>query len=181
MPTTRPSLLTAEAVLLIVLGLAALVLPVVAGLAVSLVIGVVLVLSGAIGLAATFRSGRRHHLGWSALSAAVALLAGVLILVFPVVATVGLTLILGAYLLVDGIALIGLGLNHRTRASGRWGWLLASGVFDLLLSALVLTLSVAGAAVLVGVVVGIDLIAAGAALLLLRHATEAVAAAPTPI
>ena len=171
MPTIRSPLVVAEAVVLVLLGLAALVLPLAAGLAVSVVIGGVLTLSGVVGLAVLLASGPHHHRGWSLLSAAIALAAGLLILINPFAATVGLTLLLGAYLLVDGVALVGLALNHRSRTTGQWGWLMASGVFDIVLAALVLMLGATGSAILVGVVVGVDLIAAGGALLMLRQVT----------
>jgi uncharacterized membrane protein HdeD (DUF308 family) len=133
----------------------------------SVVIGVVLLVSGLAGLA--FAWGAHHHRGWSLLSAAVAVLVGVLILFRPSIAALGLTLLLGAYLLVDGVVMIALAMNHRARETGRWAWLAASGVIDLVLAAFLLLLGATGAATLVGVVVGVDLIAAGIGLLMLRH------------
>ena len=166
----RSPLLTIEAVLLILLGVAALVLPLFAGVLVATVIGVVLVISGAIGLVSGVSGGPHVHRGWSLLSAVIALLIGLLILFNPLAGTISLTLLLGAYLLLDGISLIGLSMDQRKRGAARWGWVLASGVVDLLLAVLIVTLGTVGSAVVVGFIVGVDLIAAGGALLLLHRA-----------
>jgi len=165
----RSTWLTIEGVLLIVLGVFALLAPLFAGLALAVTLGVVLVVAGAIGLITAF-AGRNHaHHGWSLASAAIALVVGILILVWPLAAAAGLTIVLGAYLLLDGISLIMLSLDHRRRGDRRWGWLLVSGVVDLLLAAVLITLSAVGSTVLVGIIVGFDLILAGIALLMIHR------------
>jgi uncharacterized membrane protein HdeD (DUF308 family) len=166
----RSPILTAEAVLLIVLGAAALLLPLLAGLFVGTIIGVVLLITGIVGLLSAFSGGAHLHRGWSTASAVIALVFGFLILFNPLVGVLSLTLLLGAYLLLDGISLIGLGLDQRRRGSARWPLLLLSGVVDLILAALIVLLSGIGSAVVVGVVLGVDLIAAGIALLALHRA-----------
>lgn len=154
-----------EGVLLIVLGVAAVLMPLMAGLAATLVFAWILILTGMIGLISAF-AGRAHaHLGWSLASALIALVIGVILLVYPLAGAVALTIVIGAYLLLDGFALIGLALDHRRRGIGRWGWLLASGLIDLLLAAVILFMNAIGSAVLIGVIVGLSLIFAGAALL----------------
>ena len=174
MYTLRSPMLTAEAVLLIVLGIAALLLPVAAGLAASLVFGVILLLSGALGLLASFASGGRHPRGWSLLSAVIALVVGLLLLIHPLAGALGLALLLSVYLLVDGLALIGLALSHRRRVTGRWSWLLGSGLLDLVLALILISLNAIGSAVVIGFIVGIDLIAAGIALFLFQRAMPTV-------
>jgi len=165
--------LTIEAVLLILLGIGALVMPLMAGLAATLVYAWILILTGMIGLIAAF-AGRAHaHLGWSLASAILALVIGVVVLFYPLAGAVALTLIIGAYLFLDGIALIGLALDHRKRGIGPWVWLLASGLIDLVLAAIILFMSAIGSAVFIGVVVGISLIFAGVGLLMFHAAARA--------
>ena len=66
-----------EGVLLVLLGLAAVLMPLMAGLAASLVFAWILILSGMVGLISAF-AGRNHaHLGWSLASAVIALVIGV--------------------------------------------------------------------------------------------------------
>jgi uncharacterized membrane protein HdeD (DUF308 family) len=171
----RSTWLTIEGVLLIVLGIFALLTPLFAGLALALTIGILLTIAGVVGLISAI-AGRNHaHQGWSLLSAAIALVIGLIMIISPLAGAAGLTLILGIYLLLDGISLIGLALDHRRRADRAWGWLLVAGIADLLLAGIVILLSAAGSAVLIGFIVGLDLILAGVALLMLHRWRRAVA------
>ena len=165
----KSSWLTIEGVALIVLGALAIIFPFFTGVAVGVFLGWVLIMVGLIGLVSAF-AGRGHvHMGWSIASGVIALLAGLLMLLHPLIAAVALTLIVAAYLLFDGVTLIGLALDHRKRGVARWGWAAASGVFDLVLAVLILLFSGAGSAVFIGFIVGIDLIIAGFSLLALHR------------
>ena len=178
--SARSPLLTVEAVLLILLGIAAIVTPLFAGLFVATAIGLILMISGVIGLATALRGGDHVHRGWSVLSAVIALLVGLLILFNPLAGAAGLVLLLGAYLLLDGVTLIGLSMDQRKRGASRWALLLGSGVIDLVLAALIVTLGAVGGTVVVGLIVGVDLIAAGAALLMV-HRAPLVGGLATPV
>jgi len=157
--------LTIEAVGLIVLGVLAIIFPFFTGLAFGVFLGWVLIMVGVLGVVSAV-AGRDHaHLGWSIASAVVAIIAGVLLVFHPLVAAVAITLIVAAYLLIDGVALAALGLDQRKRGSARWHWVFGAGVADILLGVLILILSGAGSAILVGVIIGIDLIIAGVSLL----------------
>lgn len=163
--TGRTFWLRAEGLLLILLGVGALLMPLMAGLAATLVFAWILILTGMIGLISAF-AGRAHsHVGWSLASAVVALAVGVVLFVWPLAGAVALSLIVGAYLLLDGVVLLALALDHRRRALEGWGWLAASGALDLALAAVMLFMSAIGSAALIGLVVGLSLIAAGVALL----------------
>jgi uncharacterized membrane protein HdeD (DUF308 family) len=166
----RSPWLTIEGGVLIILGIAALLLPVAAGITLSLVIGLILIASGLVGAIAASTGHAHAHRGLGLASAIVALAVGFLLIFFPLAGPVGLTILLGAYLFVDGVLLIGMAMDHRKRGSARWGWLLASGIVDLVLAAILLLLSGAGSAALIGIVVGVDLILAGIALLLVHRA-----------
>jgi len=170
----KTPLLMIEAIVLLLLGVAALAAPLMAGLAIAFLIGWVLVFSGVIGLIAAFAGHMHYHRGWSLASAIVALIAGLLLLLFPLIGVITVAIVIGAYLVVDGVSLIGLALTRRKRGFSGWPWLAASGALDLLLALFILSLGAAGSAILVGVVVGIDLLVAGVALLFQRHATSPV-------
>ena len=165
----RSPLLTIEAVALIVLGIVALVLPLFAGLFVSTAVGVLLILVGGIGLASALGGGPHWHRGWSIASAVIALVVGLLIVFDPVIGAISLTLLLAAYLLLDGVSLIGLSIDQRRRGASRWGLLAVAGVVDVILAGLVLMLGAVGSAVAIGIIVGIDLIVAGGALLMIHR------------
>lgn len=165
----RSMWLTIEGVLLIILGIFALLAPLFAGLALALTFGVLLVVAGVVGLISAF-AGRAHaHQGWSIASAVIALVVGLLLLVSPLSGAVAITLLIGAYLVLDGISLIGLSLDHRRRGARAWAWLLAAGIVDILLAVFIVMLTGVGSAVLIGFIVGLDLIVAGVALLMLHR------------
>jgi len=169
----KSSWLTIEAIALIVLGALAMIFPFFIGVAIGVFIGWLLIIVGLLGLVSAF-AGRDHaHLGWSAASAAIAILAGLLLAFHPLVAAVAVTVLVAAYLVLDGISLIGLSLDQRKRGARRWPWLAASGVIDILLAVLILALSGAGSAVLIGFILGIDLIAAGVGLLMVYRSSGA--------
>jgi uncharacterized membrane protein HdeD (DUF308 family) len=168
--SSRSSLLTIEAVVLLLLGVAALVAPFMASLAITFLIGWVLIISGVLGLVTAFAGHRHFHRGWSLASAIIALIAGLLLLAFPLVGIITAAIVIGAYLLVDGVSLIALALTRRKRDLSGWPWLLASGVLDIVLALFILSLGAAGSSILVGIIIGIDLIVAGLALLFQRQA-----------
>ena len=165
----RSRWLTIEGILLIILGVFALLAPLFAGLALAVTIGVLLLVAGVAGVVSAI-AGRAHsHQGWSLLSAVIALVIGLLLVISPLTGAVAITLLIGAYLLLDGISLIGLSFDHRRRGDRAWAWLLVAGVVDIILAGFIVLLSAAGSAVLIGFIVGLDLIVAGVALLMLHR------------
>jgi uncharacterized membrane protein HdeD (DUF308 family) len=161
--------LTLEGALLIVLGLFAVLAPFFAGLAVTIVVGWLLVMVGVLAFASAFVGGDHHHRGWRIASSVIALIAGILLVINPLIGASALTILIGAYLIFDGITRIGLALDHRKRGAGQWGWLLALGILDLILAAALLALGAVGSTILVGLVVGVNLIIAGVSLLMVHH------------
>ena len=153
-----------EGVLLIVLGVVAAALPGLAGVAGAAVFGWVLILSGLFGLVSLTGSRRHAHLIWAIVSSLVALAFGALIVWMPVVGAAALAFVIALYLLLDGVALIGLAWDQRKRMGRRWPWLMVSGVLDLLLAGLIAALGPLSDAVLLGFIIALDLIVAGVAL-----------------
>jgi uncharacterized membrane protein HdeD (DUF308 family) len=153
-----------EGIIFVLLGAAAIVIPPVASLAVTLFLGWLFLIMGVVGLVATFSM--RHDPGfwWSLLSAALAIIAGVLLLGWPVRGLFSLTLVLIVYFIVDGVSRIMFSLEHRRELSGRWGWMLASGIVDLILAAIIFAGLPGTAAWAIGLLVGINMIFAGSAL-----------------
>jgi uncharacterized membrane protein HdeD (DUF308 family) len=167
-----------EGIVLVILGMAALFLPAVATFAVEIVIGWVVLLSGIVGLISTLRMRSAPGFWWSLFSAALGIAAGAILLRWPLSGVVSLTLILTVFLLFEGIASIMLALHHRQGSSGRWGMLLASGIVDLILAGIIV-LGLPGSAVwILGLVVGINMLFGGTALI--SMAWHARAAVPRP-
>ena len=154
----------AEGIVLVLLGLLAIAVPLLAGLAAAIFIGWLLFISGIVGLVSSF--GARHAPGfwWGLLSSALALIAGLVLVWNPVQGVLTLTLVLIAYFLIDGIATIMWAVEHRRQAAGSWGWALASGIVDIVLAVMLLLGLPGTAAWALGLIVGIDLVFAGASL-----------------
>ena len=78
----------------------------------------------------------------------------------PLLTAVWLTLILGAALVASGLVRIFLGVNMK--AGTPWGWVVASGVVTLLLGLIILVHWPVSALWTLGILLGVDLIFAGA-------------------
>ena len=160
-------LFLSEGIALLVLGTLAIFLPGIASLAVTVVLGWLLLLSGIIGLIATFRARHAPGFWWSLLSALLGIIAGALLLGWPLQGVFSLTAVLIAFLLIEGILSIFYALEHRKGLSGRWGWMLASGLVDVVL-AVILFAGLPGSAVwALGLLIGINMIFGGWALILM--------------
>jgi uncharacterized membrane protein HdeD (DUF308 family) len=154
-----------EGIVLLVLGLFAILIPVMATIAVEIFIGWVLLVSGVVGLISTFRMRGAPGFGWSLLSAVIAVAAGVILLAWPLSGVLSLTLILTAFLTIEGVASIMMALTHRHGFSARWALLLVSGVVDLILAAMIFLGLPATAAWAIGLLVGINMVFGGSTLI----------------
>lgn len=166
----------AEGIVLVLLGIAAIAVPPLAGLAATIILGWVFLIAGIVGFVATLAERRAPGFGWSLLSALVAVIAGGVLLWDPLRGLVTLTYVLIAFFIVDGIFVIALSIEHRRELSGQWEWMLANGVIDLIL-ALVIILGLPGAfAWALGLLVGIDLLGGGVSLVAMALAARKAAA-----
>ncbi|WP_407183320.1 HdeD family acid-resistance protein [Bradyrhizobium centrosematis] len=154
-----------EGILLAVLGLAALILPPLASLAIAIFLGWMFLISGIGGLIVTYWARSMPGFWWSLVSAALAVLAGMLLLARPMQAVLTLTIVLGAYFLAEGVATIMYALEHRRELSSRWSWLLISGLLDIAISFMVITGLPSSAEWAIGILVGINLLFGGASLI----------------
>ena len=127
-----------EGILLAVLGLAAMIVPPLASLAVTIFLGWMFLISGIAGLVVTYWARQMPGFWWSLFSAALAVLAGLVLLARPMQGVLTLTIVVGAYFLIEGVTTIMYALEHRRELSGRWSWLLVSGLMDILISFLII-------------------------------------------
>jgi uncharacterized membrane protein HdeD (DUF308 family) len=154
-----------EGILLVILGLLAIVIPPIATLAVELVIGWLFLISGIVGLITTFMARHAPGFWWSLISALLAIAAGVVLLGWPVSGIVSLTLLLIAYFVIEGVVSIMYALDHKRELSGRWIWMLVSGIIDLILAAIIFAGLPSTAAWAIGLLVGINMLFGGAAMI----------------
>ncbi len=153
-----------EGIVLIVLGVLAILIPPIATIAFTLTLGWVFLISGIIGLITTFWMRQAPGFWWSLVSAVLGIAVGVLMLLSPPAGVLSLTLVLIAFFVIEGVASIMFALEHKRELSGRWGWMLASGIVDLLLGAMILAGLPSTAAWAIGLLVGINMVFGGTAL-----------------
>ena len=127
-----------EGIVLAVLGLAAMIVPPLASLAVTIFLGWMFLISG---------------------------IAGLVLLARPMQGVLTLTIVVGAYFLAEGVATIMYAREHRRELSERWSWLLVSGVMDILISCLIISGLPGSAEWAIGLLVGINLVLGGASLI----------------
>ncbi len=158
-------LFLAEGIILVILGILAIVVPPIATIAVEVLIGWLLLMSGIVGLISTFRTRGAPGFGWSLLSAVIGTVAGIVLLAWPLSGALSLTLILTVFLVLEGVVSILYALEHKRELSGRWGMMLFSGVVDLFLAAIIFVGLPGTAAWAIGLLVGINLVFGGSALI----------------
>lgn len=163
-----------EGIVLTILGIAAIALPPIAGLAVTVVLGWLFLIGGVVGLIATFNQKNAPGFWWALLSAAIAVLAGGILLANPGRGVATLTYVLIAFFLIDGILIIVMALEHRRELSGRWEWMLLGGVMDLILAAIIISGLPGTLEWALGLLVGVDLVFGGTSLIAMAlHARNA--------
>lgn len=163
-----------EGVVLLVLGATAVVLPPIATLAVTILLGWLFLVSGILGLITTFWMRHAPGFWWSLLSAVLGIVVGAVLLSSPLTGAFSLTLVLVAFFLVEGAVSIMFALDHKRELSGQWGWMLVSGIIDLGLAIMIFAGLPSTAAWAVGLLVGINMIFGGSALIAMAlHARTA--------
>jgi uncharacterized membrane protein HdeD (DUF308 family) len=146
-------------VLTVIAGFLAIGSPMVSGLGVSILIGIALVIAG---LARTFGAFSAGSFGQGALAFVGGILtfvAGTVLTGRPGLGLATLTLLLGGYLVVDGIS--GAVLAFHVRPENGWGWMLFSAVLGIFLGFLLLREWPLSGVWAIGTLVGVNLLFSG--------------------
>jgi uncharacterized membrane protein HdeD (DUF308 family) len=166
-----------EGVVLILLGLLAIAVPSIANENVTGILGWLFLASGATGLVTTYWARRAPGFLWSLVSAALAIFVGVVLienksqdlygglLGWPFHNAGPLRLMLVLFFLVEGGASIMFAIEHRRQFSRRWALMFASGVVDIVLASIIIFALPGTSAWTLGLLVGVNLIFGGAALI----------------
>ncbi len=160
--------LFATGVAMTVLGVLAIIMPAVSSYAVNFLIGTILTLGGlfAVLLALPFRGTRAFV--WMLLAGLFPLCAGLYLLLFPTSGLTMLTFLIAAILLLTGVAQCLSAFDMRANAGA--GWLILSGVISIGLGIVIFAVLPQASTVVLGVLLGIDLISTGVSLMLLTAA-----------
>ena len=156
-------LFLAQGILTTLLGIAAVIWPQISTLAVELYVGWILLFSGVVGLIMMFFAPSVSGFLWTLLTAALSLFAGVVLLWHPVEGVVSLTLLLVAFFIAEGVFQIAAAFSYRAVFPESWGWMLSSGIVDLILALLLVAGWPSSAGWALGLIVGVNLITSGAA------------------
>ena len=163
-----------EGLMLIVFGAIAIIAPGAAALAVTVLLGWLFLLSGVLGLVTTIWMRQLPGFWWALLSALLAIATGAALLWWPFGGVLSLTLGLAIFFLIEGAVSIMYALDHRREFSGRWGWMLVSGGVDIVLALLILVGFPGTATWALGLLVGINMLMGGIALVAMAlHARPA--------
>ena len=168
-------LFMAQGVVMTILGVLAIIWPQISTLAVDFYVGWMFLISGIVGVVAMFFAPTVSSFLWVLLTTALSLLAGVLLLWHPVEGAMSLTLVLVAFFLVEGLFQVILSLRYRDVFPGSWGWMLFSGITDLVLVALIVMGWPGSAGWALGVIVGANLISSGLAIIMVALAARQIA------
>jgi uncharacterized membrane protein HdeD (DUF308 family) len=168
----------AFAILIILAGIIAIAIPFASGIAIAIVIGWLLVISGVFHLADAFHAKGAGAVLWRALIGLVFIIGGIDIAFFPLRGLFTLTFVLGIILLVQGVISIVSFFGHR-RMHGA-GWILFNGVVSILLGGLIWYDGPGAAVWIIGTLVGIHLIFNGITRLMIWSAVRKAVTSPAP-
>ena len=160
-------------VLTVIAGFLAIGSPMISGMGVSILIGIALVIAG---LARTFGAFSAGSFGQGALAFVGGILtfvAGVILTGRPGLGLATLTLLVGGYLVVDGIS--GAVLAFHVRPEKGWGWMLFSAVIGILLGFLLLREWPLSGVWAIGTLVGVNLLFTGFSLISVGSAARSLA------
>ena len=102
---------------------------------------------------------------WSLLTALLAILFGLILIFRPLAGALTLTMILVAFFILEGVTAIVLAVRHREHLRS-WGWVLFSGIVDLLLAYLIWAGWPSSADWAIGLLVGINMLFFGLSLVM---------------
>lgn len=154
-----------EGILLIALGILAVAVPAFTTFSLVILLGWILVIGGIVHLYRALTHVKTSSFWLSLINSLVAIVIGILLLVYPLHGIEFLTLLLGIYFLFEGITEIALSI-HLKAVSGNWGWLLFSGILAIILSAIIWSGWPRNSVWMVGLLVGINLFFFGLSLIL---------------
>lgn len=146
-------------ILLIVLGVAAIVLPNISTIVVETWIALILASSGAAKLFYAFQTRTEGGFVWKLLLGVLYIATGGLLFFYPLTGVLTLTLLLGSFLLTEGV--FELILAFRLRPRPNWAWALVNGLVTLLLGAMIWFQWPFDAPWLIGTLIGVSVLFTG--------------------
>jgi uncharacterized membrane protein HdeD (DUF308 family) len=150
-----------QGLLLMAAGILAIIYPVISSVAVIVLLGWLLIISGILQGISLIGAGQVPHFWLQLISVILAILIGFLFLRDPEQGLVTITLLLIVFFMIEGISKIVFALTIRPFPN--WAWMLGSGLVGIFLSVLLWANLPVTAVWLIGLLLGIELISVGAA------------------
>jgi uncharacterized membrane protein HdeD (DUF308 family) len=158
-------LVLAQGIVMMVLGFLAVAEPNVATIAVGIFVGWLFFIGGIFRAMSVWQSRGMPGFAWSLLTALLAIVLGLILIVRPLAGVLTLTMVLIAFFILEGITAIVLAVQHREHLWS-WGWVLFSGIVDLLLAFLIWDGWPSSADWAIGLLVGINMLFFGLSLVM---------------
>ena len=165
--------MTVFGVIAIVLGVLAMMAPLLTGISIVFLLGGLVAVSGALRMVWAFRSGSIGRGLWMFAIGSLTLVCGAAMLANPLFGSAVMTILLAVYFLVDGIAEIAVGAG-RMKEGG--GWLVFGGVVSIVLGVLIWRQYPLSGAWAMGILIGIKLFFVGLTMLVGGSAVRSFAA-----
>src|SRR3954451_23239378 len=164
-------------VIVSLLGVAAIAVPSVASVSVTIFIGIMLLFAGILTCIGAFRAASAAGGILCGLLGLLMIVVGVDLLAQPESGTITLTFVLALWLFLSGIVRVLWAVRARA-AIDNAGWIIASGGLSIVLGVLIATHLPSSADWAIGLLVGIELLSAGAALVFFALAVKNAPLAP---
>lgn len=156
---------------MIALGVAAILMPAFSSLVVGIFVGWLLLSGGILVVIWAFSFRGTGLFVWQLVAGIVPVLAGGLLIVFPQQGLVALTLLVGLIFLLTGVAQTSFAIWVRPQLG--WGWSLVSAAVSVVMGLFILITLPEASAVLLGLLVGIDFLSSGIAMVMIARSTRA--------
>ncbi|VVB58631.1 Uncharacterised protein [Candidatus Anstonella stagnisolia] len=157
--------LLALGILFVLFGFVMMVFPVAGTFSLEVLMGLLLLVLGIVEVALSFTARKWGGFLFTFVGGALSAILGLVLLVYPVGAVLALTMLLGAYLLVQGI--IRIAMAFKFKPTHNWKWLLFDGAITMLLGILIITAWPLDAVWVMGLLFGISLFFSGISFLML--------------
>jgi uncharacterized membrane protein HdeD (DUF308 family) len=158
-------LFLAQGIVMMVLGFLAVAEPNVATVAVGIFVGWLFFVGGIFRALSVWRSRQLPGFAWSMLTAVLAIVLGLILILRPLAGVLTLTMVLVAFFVIEGIASILAAIEHRQHLRS-WGWVVFSGIIDLLLAYLIWQGWPSSADWAIGLLVGVNMLFLGLSLVM---------------
>ncbi|HLW51422.1 MAG TPA: DUF308 domain-containing protein [Candidatus Angelobacter sp.] len=162
-------------VVLIIFGMLAIGSPMIAALAVNVVIAWLIVLAGIVHLILAFQAHGAGSMIWKLLVGVAYIALGVYLIMRPQIGVASLTLVLACLFLIEGI--LDIILYFRLSSLRGSGWMLVDGIVTLLLGGMIYFQWPASSAWALGTIVGVSMIISGVSRVMVSMTVRKLAAA----